>query len=107
MDVKDVSYKSGHIWQDCSFGVGALLKYSHIFKKNNLVNSFSDANFFISSFAPWCPACRAMVDTWIEFGKWGNDLNLDGVGEIDVTQSPGLSGRFLITSLPTILQLVQ
>ena len=54
-------------------------------------------------FAPWCPACRSMVDTWIEFGKWTDDLNLDGVGEIDVTQSPGLSGRFLITSLPTVL----
>ena len=59
--------------------------------------------WMLKFFAPWCPACRSMVDTWIEFGKWTDDLNLDGVGEIDDTQSPGLSGRFLITSLPTVL----
>merc|ERR1739844_660124 len=59
--------------------------------------------WMVKFYAPWCPACRSMVDTWIEFGKWTDDLNLDGVGEIDVTQSPGLSGRFLITSLPTVL----
>jgi len=59
--------------------------------------------WMVKFFAPWCPACRSMVDTWIEFGKWTDDLNIDGVGEVDVTQSPGLSGRFLITSLPTIL----
>jgi len=59
--------------------------------------------WMLKFFAPWCPACRSMVDTWIEFSKWTDDLNLDGVGEIDVTQSPGLSGRFLITSLPTVL----
>ena len=59
--------------------------------------------WMLKFFAPWCPACRSMVEPWIEFGKWTDDLNLDGVGEVDVTQSPGLSGRFLITSLPTIL----
>jgi len=59
--------------------------------------------WMVKFFAPWCPACRSMVDTWIEFGKWTDDLNMDGIGEVDVTQSPGLSGRFLITSLPTIL----
>lgn len=59
--------------------------------------------WMVKFFAPWCPACRSMVDGWIEFGKWTDDLNMDGIGEVDVTQSPGLSGRFLITSLPTIL----
>merc|ERR1712141_423284 len=59
--------------------------------------------WMVKFFAPWCPACRSMVDTWIEFGKWTDDLNMDGVAEVDVTLSPGLSGRFLITSLPTIL----
>jgi len=59
--------------------------------------------WMVKFFAPWCPACRSMVDSWIEFGKWTDDLNMDGIGEVDVTQSPGLSGRFLITSLPTIL----
>ena len=59
--------------------------------------------WMVKFYAPWCPACRSMVDTWEEFGKWTDDLNLDGVAEVDVTLSPGLSGRFLITSLPTIL----
>jgi len=59
--------------------------------------------WMVKFYAPWCPACRSMVDTWIEFGKWTDDLNMDGVAEVDVTLSPGLSGRFLITSLPTIL----
>jgi thioredoxin-like negative regulator of GroEL len=57
-----------------------------------------------SSFAPWCPACRALQPTWSEFGTWDHDLGLDGIASIDVTQAPGLSGRFMVTALPTIYQ---
>ena len=60
--------------------------------------------WMLKFYAPWCPACRSIKSTWEELGKWDKDLGLDGVAQIDVTQSPGLSGRFLITSLPTIFQ---
>lgn len=58
--------------------------------------------WMIEFFAPWCPACRALQPTWNEFGTWDHDLGLDGIASIDVTQAPGLSGRFMVTALPTI-----
>merc|ERR1712115_127418 len=51
--------------------------------------------------APWCPACRALQPTWEEFAGWSEDLEV-GIGQGDVTASPGLSGRFMVTALPTI-----
>lgn len=51
--------------------------------------------------APWCPACRALQPTWEEFAGWSEDLEV-GIGQVDVTASPGLSGRFMVTALPTI-----
>merc|ERR1712142_565993 len=51
--------------------------------------------------APWCPACRALQPTWEEFAGWSEDLDI-GIGQVDVTTSPGLSGRFMVTALPTI-----
>merc|ERR1712192_347397 len=51
--------------------------------------------------APWCPACRALQPTWEDFAGWSEDLEV-GVGQVDVTSSPGLSGRFMVTALPTI-----
>ena len=53
------------------------------------------------SMAPWCPACRGLQPIWDEFGGWSEDLDI-GVGQVDVTSSPGLSGRFMVTALPTI-----
>ena len=44
---------------------------------------------FISSYAPWCPACRAMEDTWDKVAGWGEDLDFS-VGKIDVTENPGI-----------------
>jgi len=58
--------------------------------------------WMVKFYAPWCPACRSIEKVWAEFASWDQDLGLDGVAEVDVTHSPGLSGRFLITSLPTI-----
>merc|ERR1719334_2059596 len=51
--------------------------------------------------APWCPACRGLQPTWEDFAGWSEDLEI-GVGQVDVTSSPGLSGRFMVTALPTI-----
>lgn len=57
--------------------------------------------WMVEFFAPWCPACRGLQPTWEEFGGWSEDLEI-GVGQVDVTASPGLSGRFMVTALPTI-----
>jgi hypothetical protein len=40
---------------------------------------------------------------WEEFSTWSDDLGIK-VGQVDVTTSPGLSGRFMVTALPTIFQ---
>ena len=60
-------------------------------------------DIILLSYAPWCPACRGLQPTWEEFGGWSEDLEI-GVGQVDVTTSPGLSGRFMVTALPTIFQ---
>ncbi|XP_053553073.1 thioredoxin-related transmembrane protein 1-like, partial [Bombina bombina] len=52
-------------------------------------------------YAPWCPACQKMQPEWKEFAEWGEDLDVN-IAEVDVTAQPGLSGRFVITALPTI-----
>jgi len=55
----------------------------------------------VEFFAPWCPACRSLQPIWEDFASWSNDLGIK-VGQVDITSSPGLSGRFMITALPTI-----
>jgi len=57
--------------------------------------------WMVEFMAPWCPACRGLQPIWDEFGGWSEDLDI-GVGQVDVTSSPGLSGRFMVTALPTI-----
>ncbi|CAK5072950.1 unnamed protein product [Meloidogyne enterolobii] len=57
--------------------------------------------WMIEFHAPWCPACKDLQKAWNSFADWSTDLNIN-VAEIDVTTNPGLSGRFLVTALPTI-----
>lgn len=42
-----------------------------------------------------------MKPIWEDFATWSTDLAIS-VGQVDVTSSPGLSGRFMVTALPTI-----
>jgi len=60
-----------------------------------------EGEWMIEFFAPWCPACRNLQSAWEEFATWSKDLEIR-VGQVDITNSPGLSGRFMITALPTI-----
>ncbi|KAK6304774.1 hypothetical protein J4Q44_G00253600 [Coregonus suidteri] len=57
--------------------------------------------WMIEFFAPWCPACQQLQPEWNEFANWGEDMGVN-IAKVDVTEQPGLSGRFVITSLPTI-----
>ncbi|KAL4623949.1 thioredoxin-related transmembrane protein 4 [Arapaima gigas] len=73
------------------------------------VQTLTDANWtlllqgqwMVMFFAPWCPACQQVKGDWEEFAKQSTALGIS-VGKVDVTQQPGLSGRFLVTTLPTI-----
>jgi len=60
-----------------------------------------EGEWMVEFMAPWCPACRALQPIWEDFSGWTEDLEI-GVGQVDVTSSPGLSGRFMVTALPTI-----
>ncbi|XP_039992816.1 thioredoxin-related transmembrane protein 1 [Xiphias gladius] len=57
--------------------------------------------WMIEFYAPWCPACQQLQSVWKEFAEWGEDMGIN-IAKVDVTEQPGLSGRFIITSLPTI-----
>ncbi|XP_061553216.1 thioredoxin-related transmembrane protein 1 [Phycodurus eques] len=57
--------------------------------------------WMIEFYAPWCPACQQLQPVWNEFADWGEDMGVN-IAKVDVTEQPGLSGRFIITSLPTI-----
>lgn len=61
--------------------------------------------FFAHSYAPWCPACKALEPIWETLAMSKKELDIN-VGKVDVTDSPGLSGRFMVTALPTIYQYV-
>ncbi|XP_065280851.1 thioredoxin-related transmembrane protein 1 [Dermacentor albipictus] len=67
-------------------------------------NSWSqllEGEWMVEFFAPWCPACKALGPVWNDFSKWSKDLGVK-VAHVDVTTNPGLSGRFMVTALPTI-----
>lgn len=70
---------------------------------------FTDSNWtemlkgewLVKFYAPWCPACRHLESTWDSLAEWSADRGFR-VAKVDVTQESGLSGRFIITSLPTV-----
>ncbi|XP_067148810.1 thioredoxin-related transmembrane protein 4 [Apteryx mantelli] len=57
--------------------------------------------WMVEFYAPWCPACQQIELTWESFAKESEHLDIT-VGKVDITQEPGLSGRFFVTTLPTI-----
>lgn len=60
-----------------------------------------EGEWMVEFFAPWCPACKALGPIWKEFSAWSKDLGVK-VAHVDVTANPGLSGRFMVTALPTM-----
>ncbi|XP_035607981.1 thioredoxin-related transmembrane protein 4 isoform X2 [Oncorhynchus keta] len=63
-----------------------------------------DGEWMIKFVAPWCPACAQLKEQWERFSSLAAAMGVS-VGEVDVTEQPGLSGRFLVTTLPTIFQM--
>ncbi|XP_034619996.1 thioredoxin-related transmembrane protein 4 isoform X2 [Trachemys scripta elegans] len=57
--------------------------------------------WMVQFYAPWCPSCQQIEAAWENFAKGSEHLDIT-VGKVDVTQEPGLSGRFFVTTLPTI-----
>ncbi|XP_055916935.1 thioredoxin-related transmembrane protein 1 [Eupeodes corollae] len=57
--------------------------------------------WMVEFFAPWCPACKSLSPIWNRFANSADQIGLK-VAHVDVTKSPSLSGRFLVTALPTI-----
>ncbi|XKL68179.1 hypothetical protein PGB90_003670 [Kerria lacca] len=64
-------------------------------------DSILKGEWMVEFYAPWCPACKALQSTWEELSSLSNELHIS-IGQVDVTVSPGLSGRFIVTALPTI-----
>ncbi|XP_074143992.1 thioredoxin-related transmembrane protein 4 [Sminthopsis crassicaudata] len=60
-----------------------------------------EGEWMLKFYAPWCPACLQTESEWETFAQNGEILDVS-VGKVDVTQEPGLSGRFFVTTLPTI-----
>lgn len=60
-----------------------------------------EGEWMVDFYAPWCPACKSLEPEWRKFSEWSDDLNIN-VASADVTANPGLTGRFMISGLPTI-----
>ncbi|KAI0216565.1 Thioredoxin-related transmembrane protein 1 [Lamellibrachia satsuma] len=57
--------------------------------------------WLVKFYAPWCPACRTLSPIWHNIAGWCADVNIK-IGQVDITKNPGLTGRFMVKSLPSI-----
>lgn len=76
-------------------------KKSPIVLDENTWTQILEGEWMVDFYAPWCPACQKLEPEWRKFAEWSDDLNID-VASADVTANPGLTGRFMISGLPTI-----
>ncbi|CAG9789991.1 unnamed protein product [Diatraea saccharalis] len=62
-----------------------------------------EGEWMVEFYAPWCPACNALAPAWRDLSQQASRKSLGmKAAAVDVTKSPGLSGRFVVTALPTI-----
>ncbi|XP_071752805.1 thioredoxin-related transmembrane protein 1 [Centroberyx gerrardi] len=102
-------WKTKHYAGICSLILAIYLTSQPVSAKQSSLKEITDGNWedilsgewMIEFFAPWCPACQQLQPVWNEFADWGEDMGVN-IAKVDVTEQPGLSGRFIITSLPTI-----
>lgn len=94
------------------FGLGVHLVQSHPGSKSQVIE-LDESNWdrmltdewLVEFYAPWCPACKSLAPIWDDLSTWSDDLNIK-TAKVDVTSSPGLSGRFFVTALPTIFHVI-
>nr|XP_022916004.1 thioredoxin-related transmembrane protein 1-like [Onthophagus taurus] len=89
----------------CAFLLTAGLKNAVINLDETNWTDMLNGEWMVEFYAPWCPACKALESVWKDFGTWSEDLSIK-VAKVDVTVSPGLSGRFMVTALPTIFHVL-
>lgn len=54
-----------------------------------MIDSFQRKNcVVVFSYAPWCPACRALESTWERLGQRSYELGMK-FAKIDVTENAG------------------
>ncbi|KAK7872452.1 hypothetical protein R5R35_014247 [Gryllus longicercus] len=89
-----------------------LLHLCCVLAKSNVVSLDEDnwekmlaGEWMVEFYAPWCPACKALQPVWERFSNSGGKFGVS-IGQVDVTSSPGLSGRFMVTALPTIFHVL-
>uniref|UniRef100_A0A182NS48 Thioredoxin domain-containing protein n=1 Tax=Anopheles dirus TaxID=7168 RepID=A0A182NS48_9DIPT len=93
-------------------GLGVHLAQSHPGSKSQVIE-LDESNWdrmltdewLVEFYAPWCPACKSLAPIWDDLSTWSDDLNIK-TAKVDVTSSPGLSGRFFVTALPTIFHVI-
>ncbi|KAL5015587.1 hypothetical protein ScPMuIL_007330, partial [Solemya velum] len=81
-------------------GADSFVNNPIILSEDNWSNML-EGEWMVEFMAPWCPACRGFTSTWEDFAKSGGAKGIS-VAVVDVTENPGLSGRFLVTALPTL-----
>ncbi|KAI0226533.1 Thioredoxin-related transmembrane protein 4 [Lamellibrachia satsuma] len=60
-----------------------------------------EGEWLVKLYAPWCPACKVTMHTWRLIANYSAELGVI-IGQMDVTKYPGLAGRFMARTLPTI-----
>ncbi|XP_065191811.1 thioredoxin-related transmembrane protein 1-like [Sycon ciliatum] len=62
-----------------------------------------EGEWMIKFHAPWCPACQQFAAPWISLARELKETHPHvRFANVDVTEQPILSGRFLIQHLPTL-----